>query len=653
MASSQRAPVVPAMLLLAVLTAHPLAAAQPPAPTTTFLYHGQLTRSGQPGDGVFDFIFRLAETADTTDFLGTAVTNLAVPVVSGQFQVLLDFGPAVFNGSTRYLDIGVKTNGSVEDYVSLKPRQAILPLPYSMFAQTAGVATLASNLTGGGSSLTHIPAESLTGTVPLPALRGLTSDQLDPATDALYRAGNSNRVRVINVRDFGAVGNGLADDTVAISNAWQAFVAQGGTLYFPPGVYRDSATHEIHSNMRGDVDFVDGRVIKGGGNVRWHYTGRSRLLYLENSSPEIDGIEFRCSTDATNAVYITNPGNNVVLRNVFFNGWTNAVLGAFMLDEADSVTLHNVNALRCKIGFGLGFRCNNLQGDIETYACDVGLAVGVPTPSFPLQRQSYNIDLNMMSLYCSNAVALDAGITGATIRGYFWNSSNAAVVIGMIPGVSTNYGRLGVQSITLDQCFFQGNDKFGSAIQLYGRVQRSLDFESCWFEQTAASKPLIKSYTADADVVPIRWRSSRRDGLRPEFEDSLGRQFTEAGYYKNWDLNQTFGIYNWRRQNNLGGSGYVLDILDGSAQGLAARFGIPGVQGSPSQTFASGLTVAFNPQAARTQVVVTNADLVLAAPGTVTNSISPGVPGSIRWDADYMYLCVSTNFWKRTPLSSW
>jgi metal-sulfur cluster biosynthetic enzyme len=34
-------------------------------------------------------------------------------------------------------------------------------------------------------------------------------------------------------------------------------------------------------------------------------------------------------------------------------------------------------------------------------------------------------------------------------------------------------------------------------------------------------------------------------------------------------------------------------------------------------------------------------------------STSPGTTGSISWDANYMYVCVATNTWKRTALTTW
>lgn len=34
-------------------------------------------------------------------------------------------------------------------------------------------------------------------------------------------------------------------------------------------------------------------------------------------------------------------------------------------------------------------------------------------------------------------------------------------------------------------------------------------------------------------------------------------------------------------------------------------------------------------------------------------SSSPGVPGDIAWDADYLYLCIALNTWVRVSLETW
>jgi len=49
------------------------------------------------------------------------------------------------------------------------------------------------------------------------------------------------KAAVINVGDFGAVGNGKADDTTALPEAAAALNVKGGdALWFPPGDYRTS-----------------------------------------------------------------------------------------------------------------------------------------------------------------------------------------------------------------------------------------------------------------------------------------------------------------------------------------------------------------------------------------------------------------------------
>jgi hypothetical protein len=618
-----------------------------------FLYRGHLNESSLPSTGSYDFSFRLADALENGSYLGNPLTNSAVAVTNGHFSVRLDFGTKFFDGAPRWLEIRVRTNGGSEAFNVLAPRQEILAVPYAQHAFSSANAALAKSLIDGGGSLTNIPAAFLTGTVPLAGLSGISSAQMNSTTDRAYLAGNSNRVSVINVKDFGALGNGVSDDTIAISNAWNALITRGGTLYFPPGVYLDSGTHSNTVNAPGKIDFIDGRLVQGGGSVRWHYTGHSQLFYTHDASPDFDGFEFFCSTDATNCMYISNPGSNVSIRNCFFHNWTNATLGALMMDEADSVNLVNLYAFKCKIGFGLGFRCNHLIGDLETYLCDVGVAVGIPTANYFNNRQSYNIDLNIMALYCSNAVAMDAGITGATVRGYFWNCTNAPVTLGKIPGVSTNYAGLGVHSVTLNHCYFQGSDAYGYAINLYGHVVRSLSVVDCWFDQTAQSKALIKSFTPLADMAPIRWASTYRSLTRPEFEDSNGKQLAEISLFQNRDLNQGLGLYNTRKQTGWGGSGFILDVLDSSFGGPIARFGVPARPDATFDSFRGGLTVSYNAAQAIPQVTVTNADLVLTPPGTVASASSPGTPGAIRWDSDYIYICIDSNGWRRAPLTSW
>lgn len=45
--------------------------------------------------------------------------------------------------------------------------------------------------------------------------------------------------------------------------------------------------------------------------------------------------------------------------------------------------------------------------------------------------------------------------------------------------------------------------------------------------------------------------------------------------------------------------------------------------------------------------------LSVGSNGVPTTSGSTGITGTITWDNNYLYVCVATNTWKRTPLSPW
>ena len=62
------------------------------------------------------------------------MTNDATVVSNGLFTVTLDFGSVPFDGSNRWLDIGVRTNGGGDSFATLNPRQPITSTPYAITA---------------------------------------------------------------------------------------------------------------------------------------------------------------------------------------------------------------------------------------------------------------------------------------------------------------------------------------------------------------------------------------------------------------------------------------------------------------------------------------------------------------------------------------
>lgn len=76
-------------------------------------------------------------------------------------------------------------------------------------------------------------------------------------TNAVDRTVKSRLQDVVSVKDFGAIGDGTADDTVAIQNAVNSIVGTGGvagvsgsgTIYFPQGTYKITDTITLPQNV--------------------------------------------------------------------------------------------------------------------------------------------------------------------------------------------------------------------------------------------------------------------------------------------------------------------------------------------------------------------------------------------------------------------
>src|SRR5262245_32411724 len=81
---------------------------------TAFTYQGKLSDSGSPASGSFDMQIKLFDTVTigTGTQQGGTFTATSVQVANGLFAVTIDFGPEIFDGSARYLEISVKQTSS-------------------------------------------------------------------------------------------------------------------------------------------------------------------------------------------------------------------------------------------------------------------------------------------------------------------------------------------------------------------------------------------------------------------------------------------------------------------------------------------------------------------------------------------------------------
>src|SRR5258706_12071372 len=87
-----------------------LGAAQLSNAQTAFTYQGRLGDNGGAAYGIYDLRFRLYDALTGGSTVGSQLTTNGVAVSNGLFTVTLDFGAGIFTGSTRWLEIHVRTN---------------------------------------------------------------------------------------------------------------------------------------------------------------------------------------------------------------------------------------------------------------------------------------------------------------------------------------------------------------------------------------------------------------------------------------------------------------------------------------------------------------------------------------------------------------
>jgi hypothetical protein len=128
-------------LALAVVLITGVSLAQEPQPQesaapqsqmgTSFTYQGRLTDGGNPANGEYDLQFYVYDALNGGSWQAL-VTIENVAVQEGLFTALLSFGPGVFTGQARYLEIRVRPGGSTGAYTTLLPRQIVTPAPYAL-----------------------------------------------------------------------------------------------------------------------------------------------------------------------------------------------------------------------------------------------------------------------------------------------------------------------------------------------------------------------------------------------------------------------------------------------------------------------------------------------------------------------------------------
>jgi hypothetical protein len=240
---------------------------------TAFTYQGRLKSAGQPASGNYDLRFALYDAASGNGLIGSPLTNSPVTVTNGNFTALLDFG-AVFAGDARWLEIGVRTNGSSDPFAISSARQQLTPSPYALNASSAGLAATATTA-GTATNLSGNLSGDVTGTQVATVVGwvgGQTATDVAAGTVAAIGAATANMPDRIVKRD--ALGNFAASAITAAS-----FTGSGAAL---TGLDADSlATGTLaDGRLSGNVALLNANQTFSGSNL---FAGVSTLTNANNS----------------------------------------------------------------------------------------------------------------------------------------------------------------------------------------------------------------------------------------------------------------------------------------------------------------------------------------------------------------------------------
>lgn len=194
--------------------------------------------------------------------------------------------------------------------------------------------------------------------------------------------------QTVSVKDFGAVGDGVTDDTTAFQNALTYSYENNLALYIPSGTYLIQSELDVGTGNYGDI------IVQGDNAT------------LKTTNSTIQGILY-CHGDSP-----SNRGGRVFIDGVYFEGVAKADTNiALKIEDIQGVNIQN-----CKFSFvGKGIYTYNV--DIATIAnknyishCTTGIECDGPAGG---QANSFGIQGNLIN-QCDVGIEYRGGI-GANI----------------------------------------------------------------------------------------------------------------------------------------------------------------------------------------------------------------------------------------------
>lgn len=239
-------------------------------------------------------------------------------------------------------------------------------------------------------------------------------------TGTVNRPINQKFQEWVSVKDFGAVGDGSTDDTVAIQAARDYIAAQTNppALIFPAGIYKYSTSPNWA---------IEGAEIIADGDVTLQYTGTDDAVLFDPGTPtgggepyvfrvKMKGFGVNCPSTAKNAVNVIRCGHSEFEFYVYGAGATYA---GIVVDFCVTSIFTNCTVSKERAGGSWYLNSKPFYGFHLT-----------STYGISNEAASFNTFINPIAEFCDTGIYLDKALGNIFIGG----TSEANTNIGLLGG---------------------------------------------------------------------------------------------------------------------------------------------------------------------------------------------------------------------------